>query len=245
MSPESQATAGWGERTAAAWLQRAQLVLWAGLAVNAALLVLQVLAYPDVLAQTGAWGYVLTPVALLAAYAGVAGLLMRRGDSPRARGLQVGTALGMLAGSLWVVDLTDETFAPATGMLLSAPLLVGGFVLWGLAGFLAARGSASLWPGLAAGIWAAMVTALLTVTLGFLLGLLAEPQLQQLLVTDPDYLRSGWSDLHAFTIANTLDAAASHLGGALLLGTGLGAVGAVVGGLVRGRAPAPEEPPLA
>ena len=72
-----------------------------------------------------------------------------------------------------------------------------------------------------------MICALLTVAYGLTLPLVTLPRLQQQLIGNPDFLRSHWTDLRAFVLANSLDAAFSHLLGALVIGLTLGAFGAM------------------
>jgi hypothetical protein len=72
-----------------------------------------------------------------------------------------------------------------------------------------------------------MICVLLTIAYGLALPLLAQSRLQAQLAADPDFLRSRWTDLRAFVLANSFDAAFSHLLGALLISMALGALGAV------------------
>ena len=118
----------------------------------------------------------------------------------------------------------------------TAPFLLGGFALWGGAGYQAARRTASLPMGIMAAVWAAMLTVLLTVTFGLALGFLALPHLTAMMIGDPDFARSGWLDARAFAIANQFDSAFSHLLGALIIGTAVGALGAGAALLRRGLA---------
>lgn len=77
-----------------------------------------------------------------------------------------------------------------------------------------------------------MVTMTLAVAFGYALLLVAWPRLTTFLATDPDFLRSHWSDLRAFTIANTLSNGAVHLLEAPVIALIVGGIGASVGALV-------------
>ncbi len=211
--------------------QCVQRALFALLLLNCTLIVAQVLLYPPLLAQPGSTLYILEPLVLLIVYAGLMWTFTRRATQDRQAALRVGTLLGLLGGVLWIVNLAAETFLNGAGVATTAPFLLGGFALWSGAGFVAARRAGSLLLGILAAVWAGMITVLLTVTFGFILGLVALPRLVQLIADNPDFLRSGWPDQQAFALANQFDSGFSHLLGALLISTAVGAIGAGVGRL--------------
>jgi hypothetical protein len=51
----------------------------------------------------------------------------------------------------------------------------------------------------------------LTIAFGFALAYLALPRLEHNIDGSPGYLQSGWQNVRAFAVANTLDAAFTHL----------------------------------
>jgi hypothetical protein len=216
------------------WLRGALLTL---IGLNIALMALNIALYPAFFAQPGALFYLLEPLASLVVYAVIA-LLTTRRISPQADvASRVGLLFGLLTGCLWLVNLTLETFTNiggGAGVLATAPFLLGGFLLWGVAGVVAAWRTSSIGSGLLAAIWSSMLCALLTVAYGWTLALVASARLQQELVNDPDFLRSRWADLHAFVLANSFDSGFTHLLGALIIGAALGAIGAVAAIWLRG-----------
>lgn len=193
------------------------------------------LLYPPLWSQPGALAYLLAPVALLLVYAAIVIWATADSDAGRGRTLAEGGVVGVITGALWIANLALETFADlsALGLLATAPFLLGGFALWGVAGFRAAGRARSVSAGLRAALWAAMTCVLATIAFGVLLTYTSLPHLARQLVGDPDFLRSHWHDLHAFAIANTFDNAASHLLGGLLIGTIVGATGGSLGLLIR------------
>jgi hypothetical protein len=210
-----------------AWLRGATLAL---IGVDVALTALGVARYLAYFAQPNALFYALEPLALLMVYATIALLTTRQINAQTTVALRAGLLFGLLAGCLWLVNLTLETFADLSGaasILATAPFLLGGFLLWGVAGAVAAWRAGSIRSGLLAAVWSAMICALLTITYGWALTFIALGRLEQELINDPDFLRSGWTDLHAFVLANSFDAGFSHLLGALLISLALGATGAV------------------
>jgi hypothetical protein len=56
-------------------------------------------------------------------------------------------------------------------------------------------------------------------------------------IGDPDYVRSGWTDVRAFAIANTFDAGFTHLVEAPVIAATLGALGSGLGRLMAPRGP--------
>lgn len=195
----------------------------------------RVALYTPLLAQPGGATYILEPVVLLLAYAAIAWWITAYPTERRRIAINFGVTFGLLTGALWMLNLAVETFTDLSGnlgILATAPFLLGGFALWGIAGFRAARQTNSLPHGLLAAVWSAMICALLTITFGFLLTFTSLPRLERNLTTDPDFLRSQWQDLHAFAIANSFDAAFSHLLGALIVSAIVGSLGAFVGTIV-------------
>jgi hypothetical protein len=216
-----------------------RILLLLAIALDLLLIVGRALLYRPLWSQQGAFASLLTPVALLLVYAAI--VLWAAGDSAAGRGqaLAQGTVVGVITGTLWVANLALETFADlsALGLLATAPFLLGGFTLWGLAGFRAAGQARSVAAGLRTALYAAMTCVLATITFGVLLTYTSLPYLARQLVGDPDYLRSHWRDLPAFAIANTFDSAASHLLGGLLIGALVGATGGALGLLSRRAGP--------
>jgi hypothetical protein len=217
-----------------AWIRNALLAL---LGVNVTLIALNVALYPAFFAQPNALLYLLEPLALLVVYALIALLTTRQFGPRREVASRVGLLFGLLTGCLWLINLTLETFTDlsgSAGILATAPFLLGGFLLWGIAGAISAWRAGSFGSGLLAAVWSAMICVLLTVTYGLTLPLVALPRLRQQLTGDPDFLRSRWTDLHAFVLANSFDSAFSHLLGALLVSLTLGALGSVAATWLRG-----------
>jgi hypothetical protein len=216
------------------WIRGALLTL---IGLNIGLMALNVAHYPAFFAQPGALAYLLEPLAVFGAYLAIA-LFTTRWTGPQGDvAARVGLSFGLLTGCLWLVNLTLETFTDLSGgagILATAPFLLGGFLLWGVAGAVAAWRTNAIRPGLLAAVWSAMTCALLTVAYGWTLLLVASARLEQDLVNDPDFVRSRWTDLHAFVLANSFDAGFSHLLGALAISLTFGALCAVAAVWLRG-----------
>lgn len=208
---------------------------WAGLGLVVANMALVggLAAEGSVLAQPGGTRYVIEVLLALAGYAGAAIALSAASASWAATAHQVGVRFGLITGAMWLVSLTVETFAGLTGwsnIAATGPLLLGGFALWGIAGARTRGRTDSVAAGALAAVYAAMICVTLTIGFGFTLAYLALPQLEHNIDGSPEYLQSGWRNLHAFAIANTLDAGFTHLLIAPIIATVVGTIGALAAG---------------
>lgn len=209
--------------------KRLRYALLIFVALNLALILVRVLLYTPLLVQRNAQIFVLEPVILLLIYAALA-LALTTQHGERWRTLRsIGVIFGLITGTMWIINLSLETFSQFSGIFATAPFLLGAFVLWGVAGGIGTLRTGAALPSIAAAILAAMICVLLTVTYGFLLTYTSLPHLERALINNPDFLRSGWIDLRAFAIANTFDSGFSHLLGALIVSTLFGAAGSGAG----------------
>jgi hypothetical protein len=152
-------------------------------------------------------------------------------DPLRRTVLLAGTWLGVAGAAVQIVHLTQETFmdgGPVWNAVSGFGFLFCAFLLWGIAGYRAAQTTGGVAPGALAGCWSAIVTMSFLITFGFVLEFyLAVPKPENV-VTWGEFKRSGWTDVRAFTVVNTLDAAVSHLAIGPFLGAAIGAVVAAV-----------------
>lgn len=215
------------------WLRPA---LWSAIVLSLILIVLHVALYSPILTMPDGWSFVLAPAVLLVIYAAIVLALPRIAHvTDGANALQLGTRVGLLAAGVEALNISLESLAPmppiATTAITGALMLIM-FMLWGITGFVGAYRSRSVGIGVLGAVWCSMVTMTFAVTFGYALLVVAWPQLTTLLSTDPDFLRSRWSDLHAFTIANTLSNGAVHLLEAPIIALIVGGIGASLGRLL-------------
>jgi hypothetical protein len=233
-------TAGLKEQralTARRWLFICPLL--ALIVLDLGLIAFRVLLYQPLFSQPGAWIFLLEPALLLFVYAGIVLAIAATGFIPvQLQALHVGTIIGLITGVMWVVNLAIETFtnlSGLTGILSTAPFLLGAFVLWGIGAGRIGWRCGAVGNGVLAAVWSAMTCGLITIAFGLILTVTSIQRLEQQLAADPDYLRSGWSNIQAFAIANSLDAAFSHLLGALIFALIVGTLGGLVGSSLGGR----------
>jgi len=216
-------------------------VLLFGVALNLCFIVVRVWSYRPLWAMPGALRFIVEPIIGLAGcglfvVAATAGKQRERLD-----GLRLATAWGMAGGVLLVVHMALENFGRHVGENAGITLafMLTTFLLWAVTGFVVARNTASILLGCRAGCWSAVVSVLLAVTFGFVLMFFDVPSLDYVAIW-PEFKQSGWTDVQAFAIANTLDAGFSHLLAGLVLGSLFGVIG---GGLARlwPRSPEPKQ----
>src|SRR5207248_448616 len=140
---------------------------------------------------------------LLIVYAGLVLAVTRSPSTDRRRTLRGAATVGLALGVLEMVNISVETFTGLSGaanIATTAPLILGPFAVWAVVGGWAGRATGSFRAGLLAAVWSAMVTMLVGVTYGLLLALVAPNRLARNLANDPDFVRSGWTDVKAFVL---------------------------------------------
>jgi len=131
---------------------------------------------------------------------------------------------------LEVVHITLENYGrlgARAESVTTGGFLVGLLLLWGIAGYRATRGTAAVGAGVLAGSWSALVGMLMATTYGFSQLFWDLPRLEERNIGSPDLLRSGWIDLHTFTIADIFEAGFKILLIAPVAGAALGGLGAL------------------
>lgn len=207
---------------------RASLLL--GIAASAALIGIRLATYPAYFNMPGSRTLV-TEVAIVLAVYSVGVLIVTAATGPATQtALRIGTRFGVGIGALQMLHLLVENFANlrgATNTATTLSFMLATFSLWGVAGFLASRSTRSLRRAVAASCWSAAVTMIITATFGLALMYAGVPSLREV-ATWGEFARSGWTDVRAFAIANTLDAATSHL----FIGPVVAVVVGIFGGLI-------------
>jgi len=209
---------------------RATFLAVLGLALS--LVAVGVLSYRSFFAQPGSVGYLAGPVVLLLLYVAAVLVVTRSRQPEQGRVLRVAAVVGSGLGLVEVVNISVETFSDLSGaanLIATAPLILGPFVVWGVVGGWAAHATRSLRLGVLGSVWSAMVTVAVGVTFGLALALAAPSRMERILAADPDFIRSGWTDLRAFVLANSFDNGFTHLLGGLIVGTVVGLAGGVTG----------------
>lgn len=196
------------------------------IAINFGMAAISLARYPPFFSEHGARAFVLKPTCALLVYA-VAIVFIVRTHSPHWDSiLRVATVFGVGTGVLEVINIGIENGIP---FAVRGPLLPIGFMLfvfasWGISGFQIARCLRSIRAGLFAAVLSAGVCMLIAVTVGFMFQFFIAPPEPAYVSTWAEFKRSGWTDAHAFGMANTLDSGFTHLVVAPIVGLFVGSL---------------------
>ena len=198
----------------------------------------KVFLYRPLLALPGGSAFVFETTLVLLLY-GILVVWATMSDGPLRRTvLLTGTPVGLIAAAIQIAHLAAENFMhfgePWEG-ITSVTFMLGTFLIWGLAGYRGARSAGAIAAGVVAGSWSAIVTMAILVPFGFALEFYLVTPKPEYVATWGEFKRSGWSDVHAFTLANTLDSALSHLIAGPVVGGIFGGVAGLLAGIPRQR----------
>jgi hypothetical protein len=172
----------------------------------------KVFSYPPLRSLPGASATIVEAIVLLTLYAIAIGLPFGRNSAPFR--LQFATKLGLIAGVFQIIHLLVERFVSIPqpwDSPVTLAFMLATFLFWGYAAFRAGQLGASLVAAILAAIWSAIVSMTVAVFFGTLLELFLAPVPLESMRTWAEFQRSGWNDLQAFSIAETIDSASSHL----------------------------------
>ena len=192
-----------------------------------------------VLLLVGAWRFpesvtqgLLSPagtVVALLVYGGVSEWARRTTSDATRVALAVGAKVGLLIGTLAVINHSLEAFSsirPPLPAILGVSMWGVMFFCFGAVASATSERVGSIALGIVASIWAALVSAAATVLFASFVGLVFMPRMQ--LVLGGDFATSGMVDSRAYVVRNLFDSAATHL----LLAPSLAAIVGAAGGLV-------------
>jgi len=213
-----------------------------GVAVLGVLVVLSLIAvgvarHPGSIEGAGS-GLLMMDVALLMAY-GVAGTWAWRQRRPEvAVALSAGAQVGVMLGAVHIANHVIESFVPIRGrmahLVLGAGPVLLMLALFGAAGSAAWARTRSAVLAVTAGVWSALVAALIALGFAFSLNLAFEARAESRL--QEAFAASGMSDPGAFLVKNSLEAASEALVRMPALALFLSCIGCFVNAWITGRA---------
>jgi hypothetical protein len=205
----------------------------AGAALCLALIGAGLLRYPAAFAgggpEAGPTSVVLA-LGLLVVYAAAGVVVALRAGPGVGPVVDEATRIGLVIGAVWLVNHTVEVFTDA-GSAFSALFFGAVFLLLAFAGLVGARRTGRVGAGVLTAVWAAMGSSLILVAYGLVLAYLFMGRMA--LIEAPDFAHSGMHDPAAFTVANAIFSASSHLLEAPVIAAVFGLVGSLVGRAVR------------
>ncbi len=204
-------------------------------ALNTGMAAFAIARYPALFEQRLAVVYVLELIGILVLYAVLTVYVVRvRGRSWNTI-LTNATVFGVITGALESINIGFENAAPVAvhGPAVSIGFMAIVFSLWGIGGARIVSSGNSIRAGMTTAILSAGICMLIAVTIGFIIEFFIAPPDPVAISMWAEYRRSGWTDAHAFGLANTLDSAFTHLIIAPIVAMVFGGVGSLLAGFVR------------
>jgi hypothetical protein len=168
-------------------------------------------SYPAFFLQPGSRALVCGMGFIFAVYAFLAVRIAIQTGEPW-RGIRTNALFfGMITGCVEIAGIAIENYTHITSPAVPIGLMLTIFILWGVAGFRVSRRLASIRSGLLSAAITAGVCMLIAVAAGFLIQFSLRPPDPDSVLTWAEYKRSGWTDPHAFVLANTLESGMTHL----------------------------------
>jgi hypothetical protein len=220
------------------------VLLLANLMLSGVLVGLRVSSYPQLLGLPGATPLLLELSGLLFAYVLLILWAIRKFTSIPSRLVNRSTALGLLTAAIQVTQIGIERFLSvpkAWGGTLILTFMFVTFTVWGIVGFTATRSGQSTAISAGMSVWSAVVTMTFAIAFGVALELFLAPIPPESMLEWAEFKRTGWTDVHAFAISNTLDAAVSHLSMGPIIAAIFGTIGSVLARTSRPLTTAPDQ----
>jgi hypothetical protein len=205
------------------------------IALNAGMAVFAIARYPALFEQHSAFVYVLELYGILLLYAVLTVYLVRVRGGGWNTILTNATIFGVITGAFELMNIGLENAAPAVahGPAVSIGFMAIVFLLWGIGGARTVGSGNSIRAGMATAILSAGICMLIAVTAGFIVEFFIAPPAPVAVSMWAEYRRSGWTDAHAFGLANTLDSAFTHLIIAPIVAVVFGGIGSLLAGFLR------------
>ena len=123
--------------------------------------------------------------------------------------LRIATFFGVIAGLLEIIHISIENFGHlnAQAETVSTGIFMGGlFVLFAVSGYWITLNNRNAISGMLGGSWSAVVCMLIVMTYALSQLFWSFGALEKHDIGDPDFIRTGWTDMHAFVIADIFEA---------------------------------------
>ncbi|HEY1208977.1 MAG TPA: hypothetical protein VGE85_06400 [Terracidiphilus sp.] len=189
------------------------VVLLALIALNISMTAVAIARYPAFFQQYLALMYVLELAGMLFVYAAGAVYIARASGALWSTVRKNATVFAFVTAALELINLGIENASPAAASnpILSIGSMLIVFMLWGIAAVWTIRSGNSIRAGILTAVVSAGFCMLIAVAAGFAVELFVLPPAPALISTWAEFKRSGWTDAHAFGLANTLDSGFTHL----------------------------------
>lgn len=194
------------------------------------------LTYPPLLTMPNSYSYMLELAAMLLLYI----FIVMWATRPSIIISQSKKAIffGAMAGLLEIVHISIENFghlAPRAETVYTGIFMTGLFFLFGVSGYRIAGDQRNVISGMLGASWSAVICMLLVITYGLSLLFWSFRAIEKHNIGNPDFIRTGWTDMHAFVIADIFEACFKVLFLGPVAGIIFGLLGAIIAHVLIGK----------
>lgn len=215
---------------------RLRLILLIIIAINIIMTIIATFMYPPLLTMPHFYSYILELGVMLLLY--IAIVMWATKPSIVLTTLRIATSFGAIAALLEIVHISIENFGHlnAHAETVSTGIFMGGlFLLFAVSGYRIMLFKRNIISGMWAGSWSAIVCMLIVMTYGLSQLFWSFRAMEKHNIGNPDFSRTGWTDMHAFVIADIFEACFKILFLGPIVGIIFGLLGAVIARFFIGR----------
>ena len=208
-------------------------VLLVVIAINIVMTIIATFMYPPLLSMPHFYSYILELGVMLLLY--IAIVIWATRPSIDLTTLRIATFFGVIAGFLEIVHISIEDFGHlnANSETIFTGIFMGGlFLLFAASGYRIAISIRNVVSGMLGASWSSVVCMLIVMTYGLSQLFWSFGAIEKHDIGDPDFIRSGWTDMHAFVIADIFEACFKILFLGPIVGIIFGLIGAGIARLL-------------
>jgi hypothetical protein len=190
-----------------------------------------IILYPENRGQNGVLSWIITIIFLLFYLFFCYYLPFLGSKEPYAGALKSGTSMGFWAGITWMIHLTLVRFIHLPGVAgtfvdLGFMCLV--LLIFGYSAYRCMKRTNHMLASLLSALWGSMFSILILFIYSWIMTFLFMNRIEEVMITDPDYLISGMINISDYTIHHNIESAGIHLLEAPLLALIIGLIGVFV-----------------
>ena len=206
-----------------------RIVLLIVIAINIIMMIIATFMYSPLLTMPHSYTYILELGVMLLLY--IAIVIGATKASFDLNTICIATFFGVIASLLEIVHISIENFGhlKSQAETVSTGIFMGGlFFLFALAGYRITIVKREVVAGVLGASWSAVVCMLIVMTFGLSQLFWSFGSIEKHDIGDPDFVRTGWTDMHAFVIADIFEACFKILLMGPIVGIFFGLLGAVI-----------------
>ena len=187
-----------------------------------------IMVYPENRGRNGVVSWIITIILLLFYLFFCFYLPFFGSKEPFSGAIRRGTSFGLLAGTIWIFNMTFIHFIHFTGAwntIVTYVFMILVLLVFGYAAYRFMARSVHFFASLLSAIWASMLSILILFIYSWIVTFLFMPRIEKNLIEDPDYLISGMINISDYTVHHNIESAGIHLLEAPVLALIMGLIG--------------------